>query len=200
MFGGSFDPIHAGHVAVVEYLLARGLAGIVHVVPAWRSPFKKRRCRASPRVRLLLVELAFAGRDEVAVEDLEIKRRKTSYTVDTLAELVVRHPDDRWRLIIGADHAASFASWRRPERLLEMAEPVIFARGNRAVCGMLASRSLVVDDFDHPANATAIRRELSRGRVPGPELLPPAVAARIQADGLYGLGGGVPKPRRKGGP
>ena len=193
-FGGSFDPIHAGHVAIVDLLLARSLADVVHVVPARRSPFKKERYVFAPLLRLQLVALALADRSGVVVEDMEVMRRGPSYTVKTLADLVGRHGSDRWRLIIGADQAASFAHWRQPARLLELAEPVVLARGPVVMTEPLVGRALVIEDFEHPASAVAIRRELAAGRVPGPELLPPSVAVRIRDAGLKGMNVGLKDP------
>jgi nicotinate-nucleotide adenylyltransferase len=188
LFGGSFDPVHAGHVAIVDLVLARRLADIVHVVPAWRSPLKEQPCRAPADVRMALVVMALAGRAGVVVEDLEIERRGASYTIDTLSTLIGRHPDDRWRLVIGADQAASFAHWHQPERLLKLAEPLVIARGEPRIAALLSGETLVVSDFDHPASAAAIRKELADGQMPGPDMLPPVVASRIRALGLYGYG------------
>lgn len=186
-FGGSFDPIHAGHVAIVELLLDRGLADLVHVVPAGQSPLKSPATVAPAAVRLQLVALALTDREQVVIGDEEVRRPGRSYTVQTLADLSARYPAARWRLVIGADQAAAFARWHEPQRLLALAEPVVVARGRAALDPLLAERALVISDFAHPASATAIRRELAAGRMPGPELLPAAVAARIRADGLYGF-------------
>jgi nicotinate-nucleotide adenylyltransferase len=190
-FGGSFDPIHAGHVAIVELLFARGLADRVHVVPAGHSPLKRRAAAAPALVRLQLVELALAGVPQVEICADEVCREGRSYTVDTLTDLVARHPDARWRLVIGADQAAAFAHWHQPQRLLALAEPVVVARGRVTLDPLLDDRALVIADFAHPASATGIRRALAAGRMPGPELLPPAVAARIRTDGLYGFPAGA---------
>lgn len=195
LFGGSFDPIHAGHVAIVDLLLDRGLADVVHVVPAWRSPHKQAGATAPALVRLELVRLALAGRPHVLVEDREIRRRGRSFTVTTLAGLAADHPADRWRLVIGADQAATFRNWREPERLLALAEPVVIARGPTPLDPLLIASALVIDDFAHPASGTAIREELARGGLPQPELLPPEVAARIQAAGLYGYHAAPAAPR-----
>jgi nicotinate-nucleotide adenylyltransferase len=194
LFGGSFDPIHAGHVALVDRVLADGLAQAVHVVPARRSPLRGAPCVAGPRIRLELASLAFAGRPEVILDDRELRRSGASYTVETLAGLAAEHPDDRWRLLVGADQAAAFARWRAPQRLLVLAELVVVARGPVPLPALVADRALVIEDFDHPASATAIRRELAAGRLPGPDRLPPAVAARIAAAGLYGFAAGRKEP------
>jgi len=193
LYGGSFDPIHAGHVAVARTLLQRGLADRVHVMPASQSPFKPNSNATTGEDRLRLVELALAQEPAVIVEDREIRRAGTSYTVDSLSRLVIEYPDDQWRLVVGADNVADFMRWRDPQRLLSLAEPVVIARGPIDLQPPL-EQALVVDDFQHPATATMIRRELSAGRMPGPELLPTAVADDIIAHGLYGWSGLDPRP------
>lgn len=189
LYGGSFDPVHAGHVALVRTLLERGLAEQVHVVPARRSPLKPDDPRAGADERLRLVALAFAGCDGAHVDPREIDRAGPSYTVDTLTELAAEHPDAVWRLVVGADAANDFVRWRDPERLLALARPLVVARGPVTLRPPLVGRADVLGDFHHPASATRIRRDLASGNLPGPELLPPAVAAVITAEGLYGWPG-----------
>lgn len=186
LYGGSFDPVHAGHLAVVAMLLDRQLADHVHVLPAWRSPLKSLACTIPGSARLQLVRLALAEEKRVSVDDREVLAEAPRFTVDTLAELVADHPDDRWRLVVGADHVPVFGRWHRPERLLELAELVVVARGPVELTPLLRGRAVVVDDFDHPAVSTRIRRELAAGRLPGPDVLPESVAAAIVAGGLYG--------------
>lgn len=186
LYGGSFDPVHAGHLAVIDTLLTRGLAAMVHVVPAGRSPLKATPPRASGPDRLDLVSLALGGRERVVLDAREVRDGGVQHTVDSLGALSREHPEDRWRLVIGADHVPQFARWRDPERLLEMAEVVVVARGPVTLEPPLTRRTLVVEDFAHPAEATDLRRRLAAGERPGPELLPPRVADLIAARGLYG--------------
>jgi nicotinate-nucleotide adenylyltransferase len=186
LYGGSFDPIHAGHVALVTALLERGLADRVHVVPARQSPLKDQAPGATGAQRLGLVELAVGAIPGVVVEERELHRPGPSYTIDTLTALAADHAGDRWRLVLGADQVADFPCWRDPEGLLALAEPLVVARGPITLAPPLAGRAMTMDDFDHPAAATEIRRQLAAGILPGPDLLPPAVAAAITAAALYG--------------
>lgn len=185
LYGGSFDPVHAGHLAVIDRLRDDGLADVVHVVPAYRSPFKQTSCRASSEDRLDLLRAAIADRADVVVDAREITRDRLTYTVETLGELAGEFPDDRWRLIIGGDHARAFRRWREPERLLELADVVVVARGGVPLFPPLAGRALVVADFDHPAESTAIRWQLAAGQRPPASMLPPAVTALIVSRKLY---------------
>lgn len=189
LYGGSFDPVHAGHVSLVRILLQRELADVVHVVPARQSPFKPGPSGASATDRLHLAELAFMDVTGAEVDPREIGRSGPSYTVDTLGELVRKFGDADWRLIVGADTVADFSRWRDPERLLELARPLVVARGPVNLVPPLAGHADVLEDFDHPASATRIRGDLAAGVLPGPDLLPPPVAAAIAKAGLYGWSG-----------
>jgi nicotinate-nucleotide adenylyltransferase len=188
LLGGTFDPVHRGHVAMVDRILADGLADCVHVVPAARSPHKDD-ATAPAAARLAMVRLAMAGRPDVVVEDLEIARGGVSYTVDTLTELAAGHKDDLWRLVVGSDILSKLDTWREPARLLAMTELLVVPRGgwDGELPPVVGRCSVVVlRAFDHPDSATAVRRELAAGRDPG-ELLPDAVADYVRAAGLYGV-------------
>lgn len=191
-FGGSFDPIHAGHLAIIDLLLERRLAAVVHVVPARQAPLRREAAVEPAAVRLELVKVALGEQPQVVVEDLEVNQGGPRYTVATLTRLVAAYPGDRWRLVLGADQAAMFDRWREPQRLLILADPVVVARGPVALAPPLVGRALVVADFAHPATATEIRRLLAAQRIPDPSLLPPAVARRIAAAGLYGFAARTP--------
>jgi nicotinate-nucleotide adenylyltransferase len=185
LYGGSFDPVHAGHVAVVERILSDRVADRVHVVPAFRSPLKDEPCRASGDHRWRMLELALGDRPGVVLDDRELRAGVAVATVETLTALVAAHPQDRWRLIVGADHAPQFSRWREPERLLDLAEVVVLARGEVVLEPPLAGRSRVIGDFAESAESTAIRRRLARGERPSPTELPAAVTGYIVSHGLY---------------
>lgn len=188
LFGGSFDPVHNGHLAVVRHLLAHGLADHVVVVPAALSPFKDG-MTAPAEQRLAMARLAFGDESAVSVDDREVRRGGTSFTIDTLRSLAQEHPDDRWRLVIGADNAAGLARWREAAALADLAEVVVMPRGGADPApaqGLGGARFLLVEDFDEPVSSTAIRAMLARGAVPDADL-PPAVARHIRRCGLYGI-------------
>lgn len=197
LYGGSFDPFHEGHLAVVRRLLDGGLCDHVHVVPAGRSPFKAA-AEAPAEHRLAMARAALDGIPRTSVDDRETRRDGPSWTVTTLAELAAEHPGDAWRLVMGADAAAGLPRWRAPERLLRLARPLILARRGQAVPGWaVEADAVVIRDFDEPAAATEIRRRLAAGETSGLPL-PAPVLAHILAHGLYGAragcGGGPPCP------
>ncbi len=189
-FGGSFDPFHAGHLAIIQTILDRGLADEVLVVPAGHNPQKPDPPAPGPH-RLRMAELGVAGLAGVRVLDSEAERSGPTYTVDTLAALAAQTPGDRWRLVLGGDNLADFGSWRDPDRLLALAQLLVFPRGAAplTVPPGLAGRALIVEGFFSPVSATAVRATVAAGGRPG-KLVPQAVLDYIVAHGLYRRGGG----------
>lgn len=190
ILGGSFDPVHLGHVAMAQHLLDHELAEEIRVIPAWRSPHKYQNS-ATPTDRLAMARLAFKGWDQALIDDREINRSNVSYTVETLEELVGIYPEDRFRLVIGADNLAGFSGWRSPDRIQELADIVVYPRDGRSPgpeailrAGLDPRRVIPVTDFDHPVSSTTVRVMLAKGNLPKNQL-PRAVAAYISARNLY---------------
>jgi len=193
--GGSFDPVHAGHVAMAQYLLENGLADIVHVIPAWRSPHKDHTA-VSAAHRLAMVRLAFAESAELIIEEREIERGKACFTVDTLASLQQDYQDDQWLLVIGGDNLGAFHKWHEPDRLQAMAKIVVLGRGTDnldpsavVAAGLIENRVRCVPEFDEPVSSTAVRAMVTVGPTSEAQLLaggiPAAVAAYILSHRLY---------------
>ena len=133
VFGGSFNPVHLGHVALMQAVLARPDVARLLVVPAGRSPFKTEAelLPAPLRWRLLqntLAALPKADQGRVELVGLEMAAPPPSYTVETLAQLVSTHPEADWWLLMGADVFQGFARWKQAARILEMAALAIMAR------------------------------------------------------------------------
>lgn len=120
VLGGTFDPPHAGHLALAEAAKESLNLDEVLFVPAYRNPLKKGRRQASPKDRLEMVRLMIAGRPEMAVSDLEIVRGGHSFTVDTMDELHYVRPAEYW-FILGGDALKKIDTWKQPERLLRLA-------------------------------------------------------------------------------
>ena len=137
-----------------------------------------------------MVRLVFDDQAGVVVETLEMDRAAPSFSVDTLSELMDRHPGDRFRVVMGADQLAVFGQWRAPEKILKQADLIILARqtGNlRILCeqaGIPQSSCHLLTDFDERVSATSIRAKLVAGNEPGPGL-DPAVFAYIREHSLY---------------
>jgi len=149
LLGGSFDPFHNGHLALVHHLLDGAWADRVVVVPAHRSPHKAHPV-ASGADRLAMARLALAGIAGASVDSREVERGGISYTVDTLAELSVANPGDQWRLVIGADNLSAFTTWRRWRRLLELAELLVGRCSHISSPAVYTVPTRGAVDRDHP--------------------------------------------------
>ncbi|NBW97825.1 MAG: nicotinate (nicotinamide) nucleotide adenylyltransferase [Planctomycetia bacterium] len=121
IFGGSFDPVHQGHLIVAECCREQACLDRVLFMPTAIQPFKQERQPASGHDRLEMLTLAVSGNPGFAVSSLEVDRGGVSYTVDTLTAMRAAHPDDDLRLILGPDALASLPEWREPARILELA-------------------------------------------------------------------------------
>jgi nicotinate-nucleotide adenylyltransferase len=166
----------------------------VLLMPAHTPPHKPAAAdAATPRQRLAMCELAVEGVEGVRACALEVERGGPSYTVDTLEEIRDAHPDARLTLIVGADMALTLASWRRPQRLLELAELAVAQRcgaGSEQVTQALAPlhpqpdrvRFLTMRPID--VSSSAVRESLAEGRSTD-DMLPDEVAAYVRRHGLY---------------
>lgn len=130
LFGGSFDPVHIGHILVARDVKERLGAKKVIFVPAYHAPLKEGH-RASPEDRLEMLRLALKGEEGFEIEDYEVKKGGISYTVETLIHLVPKL-GERPYLLLGADSVLKFHLWREPERILELADLVIVDRMGEA--------------------------------------------------------------------
>jgi nicotinate-nucleotide adenylyltransferase len=128
LFGGTFDPVHHGHLIVARAMAERlGLARIVLVPSA--SPPHKGEARASGTDRLAMLERAVAGEDLFEISDVELARPGPSYTFETLTELRRRRgPETRLVWVIGADMLSDLPAWRRAAEVLDQAEVLVAAR------------------------------------------------------------------------
>lgn len=175
---------------MVRHILDHGLADRVFVVPNARSPWRDEPLAAAGN-RLAMCRLAFEGLDRVEVDGREAAAGRPGWTVDTLEALVAEQPGERWRVVIGADHLATFSAWRHPGRILELAELLVLGRAGAPIdaiavasTGLPTGRVITAPPFDHPVSSSAVRAILCAGG-DGAALLPPAVAAYIAARGLY---------------
>jgi len=127
LLGGTFDPVHAGHLAAAKAAISCASLDSVIFIPAAKPPHRGPAVAAAQQ-RLEMCELATAGDARFSVSDLELKRPGPSYTLDTLIELRRLHPDDHLFLILGWDAARLFPTWRRPDEVRALASIVVVGR------------------------------------------------------------------------
>lgn len=129
VFGGSFDPVHVGHLILAEMCCdALGLDYVLFMV-ANRSPLKADKKPADNTHRLAMVSLAIAGNQRFKMDSRETRREGVSYSVETMRELRRESRDADFFFLMGADSLIDIAKWREPEHLFEMAMPAVIARG-----------------------------------------------------------------------
>jgi nicotinate-nucleotide adenylyltransferase len=193
VIGGTFDPVHFGHLRTVDAAAARfGLDAVIYM-PARLSPFKNE-VPADARHRVAMLALALQGRPDRRIAFDELDREPPSYTVDTLRALDARtEPAELW-LLMGTDMLATFGRWREPEEILRLARIAAFDREPFTGEGLrvpeiagLAGRLDVFDAGSVKISSSGLREDLARGasaqgRVPEP------VAEYITKHGLYRSG------------
>jgi len=188
LFGGSFDPIHHGHLITAQEIRERLGLTEIRFVPTNEQPFKVGRHGATAEHRGAMVARAIAGQPGFVLERVELDRPGPSYTVHTLRILREREPAHRFILLVGADAAAELDGWREAGVIPTLAEVVAFGRpGAAAPRSPLIARTLEVPGLD--ISATDIRRRVSRG-LSIRYWVPDAVADYISAHGLYRDGEG----------
>ena len=129
ILGGSFDPVHIGHLFLADNVLSGLGYDRVILVPAFQSPFKIGAGSAPPLSRLEMLAASIPGDPRLTIDDCEINREGVSYTIDTLKYIIARYePEGKPGLIIGDDLAGSFANWRAPEEIAELADIIIARR------------------------------------------------------------------------
>jgi nicotinate-nucleotide adenylyltransferase len=182
IFGGSFDPVHNGHLVVARAAAeALGLAQ-VHLIPASRQPLKQGEHGASAAHRMAMVRLAVKGDPVLRADATEVDRGGTSYMVDTLRTLEAEYPEDQLSLLIGADAAAALSLWRDVDEVVRLARIVVMTRPGAAPPDGASFDLLSVPEVD--VSATEIRRRVAGGEtLEG--LVPESVAQYIAAHGLY---------------
>ncbi len=183
LLGGSFDPVHHGHLIVGRVAMeALGLDQL-RFVPAREQPFKRGRHVAPAADRAAMLELAVAGEGRFGVERAELERAGPSYSVDTLEVLRAREPDAAFTLLLGADAAQELGDWHRAAALPALARIVVFARPGTPI----PASALVAATVEVPSiaiSATEIRRRVRDGRSIR-YWVPDAVAEYVARHRLY---------------
>ena len=194
VLGGSFDPIHNGHLHLGgSALRALGLEKILFI-PAHVPPHKMERRLIPVRQRLRMIELALEGKEGLEPCDLEMARGGVSYTVDTVEAIVSARPEAKIHLLIGSDTLGELHTWRRIRDIAEKVVFVVLPRGNgpspqpapalSEALGDVPLQVLPLSAHPLPISSTEIRRRIARGEsVEG--MLPRPVERYIRRHGLY---------------
>lgn len=183
LFGGSFDPVHHGHLVAAQ--VAREVLQLdeVRFVPTGIQPFKSEGPRAPAADRVAMLRLALASAPGLTVETCEVDRPGPSYTIETLRTLEAREPGQVFILLIGTDAAREFPRWREADEIVRRAKVALLARpGHEAPAGSWVSAVVPVPALE--ISATDLRQRVAAGR-PIRYYVPDAVAAYVAERGLY---------------
>lgn len=183
VFGGSFDPVHHGHLIAADRAAeALGLETVLFV-PCARQPLKAGGPAATAKQRCEMLRIAVQGHPRYAIEAMELDRPAPSFTVDTLRILRERWPDDRLVLILGADAAATLPSWRAADEVARLAEIAVLTRpGVPDVTSAFVKHLVATPAIE--ISASDIRARCLTGKSIR-YLVPDAVADYIGRHGLY---------------
>lgn len=165
ILGGTFDPIHQGHLFLAKTAAEQYALDKVLFVPALIPPHKTAKRDITPApYRFHMVELALKGHPKFEVSDIEFNRPDISYTVETLRLLKQKHPMDELFLIVGADSAAGFSEWKEPQEIQKMAVVLAAARpgSSKAPCEAMDVHWLEMLEKD--ISSSAIRKTFAEGK------------------------------------
>ena len=193
VLGGTFDPVHYGHLRTVEAAAGKFHLDQVLYVPARLSPLKTE-TPADPRHRVAMLALALQGRPDRRIAFDELDREPPSYTLDTLRAFAARYRTAELWLLMGTDTLARLAQWREPEEIVKMARIAAFYREPFVGDGLrvpeipgLSERLEVFDAGSVKISATELRASLARGDSASGSV-PEPVAEYITKHGLYRSG------------
>lgn len=197
IYGGAFNPPHAGHIAAAKFALESLQLSRLLVIPSCVSPHKPQPAdSASPDQRLQMLQIAFCAENKIEVSDLELRRGSVSYTYETVEQIHLQYPQAELILFMGTDMFLSFQSWRHPEKILKNASLAVFYRGEkeeiekiREVTEELRQAGHTVYPVENPVteiSSTDLRRMLVFDGADS--FLPTGVKDYIVKNGLYGTG------------
>jgi len=185
LFGGSFDPVHLGHLLVAQAACEEFALDRLVFIPAARSPFKPDTTPARDAQREQMLRLALAGHPQYSIDLQELRRGGTSYTIDTIRAYRSRHPEARLFWLIGADHVATLDKWRDASQLAAEVEFLVIPRPGEpespAPQPFITHR---LRGFPLGVSSSQIRRRVKDG-LPIEHLTGRAVAEAIRNNGLY---------------
>ena len=184
VFGGTFDPIHNGHLITARAVLELRKLDKVIFIPASISPHKTSQVSTAPEHRLAMLKTAIEGIPRFEVFDYELINKGVSYSVDTLRELKKSY--DNLELIIGYDHFLLFDTWKDPEEILKLALPVVLKRNVNVSAnkGYYLEKAVLLDTPLIEISATDIRRRVESD-LPINFLVPEKVMEYIYNFNLY---------------
>ena len=183
LFGGTFNPLHNGHLAIAQSVLEQGLADEVWILITPCNPWKKDQALLDDRLRYDMVAQAVKEMDGVRASDYEFKLDKPSYTANTLRRISANYPDREFILTIGADNWVKFHNWRESDFILNNYPIIVYPRQGYPIETLSGNVTLLNCPL-MDISSTQIRQMVHNG-TPINELVPASVTRTIKEKGLY---------------
>lgn len=186
LFGGTFDPVHFGHLLVAQCVQEELCLDALFFIPAARSPFKPEREPAPAHLRLRWLRLALAGRSSWFIDEQELQRTPPSYTIDTVRNYIAANRAVEIFYIIGADHVSQLPRWREAHELRQLVEFVVVTRPGENAGGELplGFRIRFLKGIPYEVSSSELRRRIANdGDVS--LLTPSAVAQSLRNEHTY---------------
>src|ERR1019366_3850621 len=185
IYGGTFDPVHLGHLLVAQAAVKELGLNRLYFVPAAQSPFKTENKIAPAEIRLQLLRLALAGKTYCEIDDQEIRRGGISFAVETVRDYAKKFPSAELFYLIGADNISKLNGWREADELAKLAEFAAVPRPGETVAEFPKPfRGRILKGFPVEISSSQIRTRVKAG-LSVENLVPPFVADAIRAAGLY---------------
>lgn len=190
LFGGTFDPVHWGHLLLAERCREACELDEVWLIPTGNPPHKSQTGISPAKARVEMLQMALAGLREYSVNQMEVKRQGTTYTYETLEQLTKDQPERELFFLIGADSLFDLPKWKKPERIAELATIVAVNRGGESEPDLselpaeIAAKVKLVTMPDMAISSSEIRERV-RNSESIRFMLPRAVETYIQHHQLY---------------
>lgn len=188
IFGGTFNPVHAGHLINLEFIRSELELDRVLLVPAREPVHKKIYDRIAPSERLDMVKIAIEGNPFFEASSIELDRSQSSYTLYTIKELLTIYPDDEFFLIIGSDSFNELDTWKSYEEILKSVNIAVMKRPGdphlREDLTAISKKVIIVENPEIEISSTMIRERVKLGKSIR-YLVPDPVIEYIYARGLY---------------
>jgi len=185
IYGGTFNPVHLGHLLVAQAAIEELGLDKLFFVPAAQSPFKAENEIAPAQIRLQLLRLALAGKTNCEIDEQEIRRGGISYAIETVRDYAKRFPKAELFYLIGADNVATLNKWKEPDELAKLADFVAIPRPGENV-GEIPKpfRGKKLNGFPLAISSSQIRQRVKAG-LPIDNLVPSFMAEAIRMAKLY---------------
>lgn len=187
IFGGTFDPVHKGHLAIARSFLDSGFISRLWITLTPDPPHKEGQVLTSFQLRFKMLKRAFEGWDQVQISDIENKLPDPSYTIQTLRHLTKEYPDKRFYLCIGEDSARNFHKWYKWQQILEYCELLIARRPSPEEMDLdpkITNKAHIIDHNPVSISSTEIRENaMKNGDIS--DLVPTSVNTFIKENNLY---------------